>query len=328
MDLIHQELEEIKKILQIKVPGSELISCHKNLVSVKLIKTKYKQLTACLQFPSDYPNEPILIEVKSKVFSPSLVNMITSICDKEAKKHIGRKQIILILKFLQQFLDDNPLLPCREEWAYIKKNILEECDSDKVKQKKGMIQVKATRGNYFLKIQATIPNNYPEEPVKLSIEDHNFPGPMVYYFISQAKEYARQATEPPLKKNPKAPAFKAEPHLKKTMEFLIKKCCKRFPQECCPMCGKQSLPENPADIIKDGKDDKYIERVYCGHLYHHGCMDAYMKTPPFENGKMCPTCGLRIYHDKWNISPRLAEDRWAHGEARQRELEEVVDFLS
>lgn len=46
------------------------------------------------------------------------------------------------------------------------------------------------------------------------------------------------------------------------------------------------------------------------------------------DGKKCPRCNLRIYHDKWNISPKLAEERWAHKEARQREIDEVVDFLS
>lgn len=96
-------------------------------------------------------------------------------------------------------------------------------------------------------------------------------------------------------------------------------------------------------------DAKYAERLYCGHLFHHGCLDKFMKKPPFHGkvhydpdnlhyiykiecsfaeGKKCPKCSLRIYHDKWNISPKLAEERWAHHEARQRELDEVVDFLS
>ena len=50
-----------------------------------------------------------------------------------------------------------------------------------------------------------------------------------------------------------------------------------------------------------------------------------------EGGKMCPVsgCGKRIYHDKWvtTKNTKLAEDRWAHEEARKRELSEVVDFL-
>lgn len=44
-------------------------------------------------------------------------------------------------------------------------------------------------------------------------------------------------------------------------------------------------------------------------------------------GKNCPTCGQRIYHEKWGVSDKLAEDRWAHQQARARELAEVEDFL-
>ena len=44
-------------------------------------------------------------------------------------------------------------------------------------------------------------------------------------------------------------------------------------------------------------------------------------------GKKCPKCGQRIFHDKWNVPPKLAEERWAHKEARKREVAEVADFL-
>lgn len=44
-------------------------------------------------------------------------------------------------------------------------------------------------------------------------------------------------------------------------------------------------------------------------------------------GKKCPSDGKQIFHDKWKVSPELAEARWAHKQARQRELDEVVDFL-
>ena len=70
-----------------------------------------------------------------------------------------------------------------------------------------------------------------------------------------------------------------------------------------------------------------MEKVYCGHLFHHKCLDVYMKTPPFDGGKKCPECAKRIYHDKWNASPEVAEARWAHEQAKHRELADVVDFL-
>ena len=44
-------------------------------------------------------------------------------------------------------------------------------------------------------------------------------------------------------------------------------------------------------------------------------------------GKKCTKCKQRIFHDKWNVHPKLAEDRWAHQEARKREVAEVADFL-
>lgn len=47
----------------------------------------------------------------------------------------------------------------------------------------------------------------------------------------------------------------------------------------------------------------------------------------FTGGKKCPACKQVIYHDRWKVTPKLAEERWAHHEAKKRELSEVVDFL-
>lgn len=47
----------------------------------------------------------------------------------------------------------------------------------------------------------------------------------------------------------------------------------------------------------------------------------------FIAGKFCPSCGKQIFHDKFKVSAELQEARWAHKQARQRELAEVVDFL-
>lgn len=47
-----------------------------------------------------------------------------------------------------------------------------------------------------------------------------------------------------------------------------------------------------------------------------------------SGGKKCLSCDNRIYHDQWSITPELAEARWAHKEAKARELDEVIDFLN
>lgn len=51
-----------------------------------------------------------------------------------------------------------------------------------------------------------------------------------------------------------------------------------------------------------------------------------MRKPPFGN-KRCSVCNQRIYHEKWALTDKLAEDRWAHEQARERELAEVTDFF-
>lgn len=105
-------------------------------------------------------------------------------------------------------------------------------------------------------------------PLALSIEKNNFPISMAHYFLCQAREYARIATEAPLKKNPKyegifyqgkfcwvltviqlwfrAPPFQPKVHLREVIEFLIKKCVKRYPTETCPLCNKCPLPSDPS----------------------------------------------------------------------------------
>ena len=73
---------------------------------------------------------------------------------------------------------------------------------------------------------------------------------------------------------------------------------------------------------------KYVERTYCGHIYHFECLDTYIRTPPFLGGKKCIVCQNVIYHDRWKLTSQVAEARWAHQQARERELDEVKDFLA
>jgi hypothetical protein len=47
----------------------------------------------------------------------------------------------------------------------------------------------------------------------------------------------------------------------------------------------------------------------------------------FAGIKKCQSCRQTIYHEKWKVTPKLAEARWAHEQARNRELGEVVEFF-
>jgi len=325
--VIANELREIKETLERVVEGSELITCVRAHIRVNISRTPQKSLGVCLQFPPEgYPVTPIILELKSKTLDEKLLDGLTRVCDQETKKLQGQKQAIPMLQFIRNFIDQNPLCCCSGEINEAKKNILQDGDEIKLKQKDSAVVVKASLGKYVFSYKITIPDNYPVDPVKTEERSNSFPPEMKVYFRANAGEIARKCTQPPLNAK-KAKTWQPRPSLLPVLNFLIRDGVKRFPVADCPLCHRRSFPEDPADVVVDSNADLYVEKVYCGHLFHHKCLDVFMKTPPFDGGKKCPDCAKRIYHDKWNASPEVAEARWAHEQAKHRELADVVDFL-
>jgi len=254
-----------------------------------------------------------------------LSGLSKKISEEECKKILGKPQVLKLLKFLKSFLDDNPLSVCSEEVSLIKRE-LGECDQIKLKQKTSSLSIHVVKDSYFLKIKVYIPEEYPEQQVQIEILECNFPKNFQKWFLGQSTEIARKCIEKPFKPKPKDPPFQPKPSLWPALKFLIDEV-KRFPDELCQLCKEKCFNIDPIKCISEETDEKHIEKVYCGHIFHKGCLDTYMKTPPFHEGKRCPSCKLRIYHDKWKVTPKLAEERWAHQEAKKRELGEVVEFF-
>merc|ERR1712062_320032 len=221
-------------------------------------------------------------------------------------------------------IDENKLCVCADEISSIKK-LLSDADEVKLKQKTSQILIKICQEKYFVKLKLAVPEEYPLKQVVPEITECNFPDFLRINFQAQAVETARQCVIPPIKKNPKDPPFVPKQSLQPVCDYLIKDCVKKLPLESCPLCNERVLPSEPSSEISSKA--KRPEKVYCGHLFHFGCLNKHMKTPPFTGGKKCPACGKQIFHEKWKISAEVLENRWAHKQAKQRELEEVVDFL-
>ncbi|XP_015593406.1 uncharacterized protein LOC107266905 [Cephus cinctus] len=325
MGFINDELQEVSKLCQNVIDGSRLVCCVQSMVRVEITKTQFKKIIVCIQFPQDYPKVPLLIELKSKTLSEKLLNRLTSVCEKECENLLGKAQILPVLKFISNFIEENSLVCCYDEIASLKKLLLEN-DELKLKQKTSMIYLKAQQGSYYLKTKIVVPDNYPERCVGLEDTDSNFPAAIVRYILGKGKELGRQCVEPPIKEKARATLFQPSPSLNIVASFLVRSV-KMLPMERCQLCRKLCLPEKPEEAVIDENADLHVERLYCGHLFHLQCLITYMKTPPFHGGKKCPSCGQRVYHDKWRLSERLAEERWAHQQARARELAEVADFF-
>lgn len=163
MGLIEDELAEVKKLAE-NVTGCKLVSCVRAMVRAEIKRTKFKTLVVCIQFPKDYPQVPILIELKSKTFSEKLLQRLNNVCENEAKKHLGKAQILNTLKFVSNFIDENPLSCCYDEVNSIKKKLTEN-DELKLKQKSSSIVLKLTQDKYYCNTKLGVPDIYPEVAV-------------------------------------------------------------------------------------------------------------------------------------------------------------------
>lgn len=111
---------------------------------------------------------------------------------------------------------------------------------------------------------------------------------LLRFLNGQAREIGRQCVEAPLQPNTKRPPFEVKPSFLRTLAFLIA-ATHDFHIEMCPICGEKCLPNDPAEVEANDSADNYVERVYCGHLYHQKCLKQFMREPPFPaGGKVCP----------------------------------------
>ena len=92
----------------------------------------------------------------------------------------------------------------------------------------------------------------------------------------------------------------------------------------CPICDKKVLPSDPKHCSKIPSKMK-ADRLYCGHFYHHHCLETYMSNPPFDD--TCHVCGAQINHHRFSDTREQLEKRWAQKQARQREIQDLEDLF-
>ncbi|XP_068150495.1 uncharacterized protein [Drosophila tropicalis] len=378
MGFIEQEITDFRDKCEQQIPHTKIIACSPSLLRVDIYPERQnRSMTVCLRFPENYPEtSTILVELKSRVYSDKLLTELTRLIDEYLKEHMGKQQSFLVLAFTQQYLTDNPLCVCLDEIKQLRMDIKAqetlskspqqhtESSQLKLRQKNSSVELTARGGAYIYRIIATVRDDYPMQSVELKCQDSNLPVTLVRYLNGQSREIARKCVEPPLRLTKDELAnFRPIRSLHRSLKFCLE-ATHDFHLELCPICDNPVLPKDPKDMVTDDNSDAYIERVYCGHLFHQACLKLYLSEPPFpKGGKLCPAkrrhprsdaqsymgkkkettagaagtsaklldnqnvCGIKLTHDRWVISVKTAEARWAQKQARQRELEEVIDFL-
>lgn len=88
MGLIEDELNELRRCCENRVPYTKVVTAVPAMVRVEIEKTPFKKIICCLMFPPTYPHSYILVELKSKTLADKLLAGLTKVCEDEAKKHI------------------------------------------------------------------------------------------------------------------------------------------------------------------------------------------------------------------------------------------------
>lgn len=188
---------------------------------------------------------------------------------------------------------ENPLCIVYDEIAAIKSllrpNNNSTSDNGDLKcfQKSSSVSLTVTGGDYYFKTKFNVPETYPMNSIDWSEYKSNLPVTLLRFLNGQAKEIARKCVERPLRLSEKE-MFVPKPSLLKTLKFIVEASID-FHDELCPVCEEKVLPQNSANVEISDASDEYVERVYCGHIYHQGCLKRFMREPPFPaGGKLCP----------------------------------------
>ena len=121
------------------------------------------------------------------------------------------------------------------------------------------------------------------------------------------------------------PSGDAQPQIGAVAHLLVRRMHVELPRELCQACGRRVLPEDASAGELNAQHPRRPVRVWCGHYFHWECLDAWMTSPPFV--RTCTHCDRRIYHPDYNPDPKVAERAWANKQAREREINDVSDFL-
>ena len=239
MGLVSDELEEVRKMCEHVVPSSKLVTCVPAMVRIEIRKTDFKQLAACFQFPAEYPRCVILLELKSKTLSEKLLSGLVKLCEAEAKKLLGKPQLLPLAKFISRFLEENPLSCCSAELSRVRQ-LLAEGDELKLKQKTSTVSLALRGGQYQYRAHLQVPDDYPRQRVAVEERWSNLPATLRRWLTGQAAEVCRRCVEPPLRPPRNAPPFQPQPSLEPVVRFLTEDF-KRFPADVFQHCKKVSL---------------------------------------------------------------------------------------
>lgn len=306
---VAEELRTIRETL----PASVIRAAVPSLVQLEISRGSHARLVLQAHFPSTYPQGTLSTQLKSSTLPVTALKRLEQLADSAAAERasLGQTAVLHVHAQLTRVVQRNMLLVAYDEVRALRSRFSTPAVSIETRDAKGDVRVSVSCANYFTLGVFTIPQAYPKEPCSFVVECSDCPPSLVTIFNAMTCEVGRKLIRP----SPSQPPVVVHT-LEPMVRFFVDKLAGRYPTETCQMCKRRMLPEVATDVSIPRPKPARIVRVYCSHLYHGGCLQKFLETPPFDKGKCCPSpgCGKRIFHQKFKTAANvdLAEQRWAH----------------
>eukprot|EP00210_Caulerpa_lentillifera_P004645 g4430.t1 len=193
--LIEDEVKEIERSL----PPEELQAAVLDFVQVLLEVTPHTSLMIKFLFPEAYPEELVLMELKSSYLDEELLEKLKIAAEIEGRKLIGKQQVLRIVDRLRMILIKNRLASAYSELKQLRNYFADkdDCVLKTANEKHGRISINLKSSRYYLNLELSIPLQYPAKAAEIAQHESNLPKEALALCLVHANERARALAEFP-----------------------------------------------------------------------------------------------------------------------------------
>lgn len=183
-------------------------SCFPHAVRLNIARTRFVQIVAVLNMTERYWTEDALVaQLSSPTLPQALLAKLEAQCEKEARAHAGRPQLVAVIRLLLASLEANRLIPVWDELVQARELVLapsapqadaaasEAANWLRPHEKLGRVSIRAQQGAYWLQFALTVPDGYPDAPPSVEVVGTNFGDRLRDICVANAREIVRRMHE-------------------------------------------------------------------------------------------------------------------------------------
>ncbi|KAJ1636777.1 hypothetical protein T492DRAFT_365038 [Pavlovales sp. CCMP2436] len=184
-------------------------SCSLQMVRLNICRTRVLRLVLTATMLDGYwESSDVAVQLSSPTLPPALLAKLELACDKEARAHAGKPQLVAVAKLVLAYLETNRLVCAWDELVQARALVCTPPESDgadleaftasnwlRLAEKAGKVHVRAQQGAYFMEFSLLVPDTYPDAPPVLTLIATNFDDKLRDICLANAADVIRRMHE-------------------------------------------------------------------------------------------------------------------------------------